>query len=196
MTLFPLNKRSKDHEVNVLNSTHLSLKPRTTFWMRMTLSVIALSLSISRSISWWSYTEGQPLFSKTPHSNNWWQLHMHLIWKQPQIRVIEKNDNFHCVKMISYSINLRLFYFHWHQLFPKVSSFPGRKMCGLPYLHPHVPPPPTSCHSFLSSPSGSPDCPRCSDYLMTVTWNQTVETNQMQKYNSPTITGCKTNHWV
>ena len=34
--------------------SHLSLKPRTTFWMRMTLSVMALSLSISSNMSWWS----------------------------------------------------------------------------------------------------------------------------------------------
>lgn len=34
--------------------TYLSLYPRTTFWMRMTLSVMALSLSISSSMSWWS----------------------------------------------------------------------------------------------------------------------------------------------
>lgn len=32
--------------------TYLSLNPRTTFWMRMTLSVMALSLSISSSMSW------------------------------------------------------------------------------------------------------------------------------------------------
>ena len=35
--------------------TNLSLKPRMTFWRRMTLSVIALSRSTSSSMSWWSW---------------------------------------------------------------------------------------------------------------------------------------------
>ena len=35
--------------------TNLSLKPRMTFWRRMTLSVMALSRSTSSSMSWWSW---------------------------------------------------------------------------------------------------------------------------------------------
>jgi hypothetical protein len=34
---------------------YLSLNPRMTFWRRMTLSVMALSRSTSRSMSWWSW---------------------------------------------------------------------------------------------------------------------------------------------
>lgn len=41
-------------------TAYLSLKPRTTFWIRMTLSVMALSLSISKSISWWSCQKIRP----------------------------------------------------------------------------------------------------------------------------------------
>lgn len=36
-------------------ASYLSLKPRITFWRRMTLSVMALSLSTSSSMSWWSW---------------------------------------------------------------------------------------------------------------------------------------------
>lgn len=47
---------SSRHEVTeiLFLRAYLSLKPRTTFWMRMTLSVMALSRSISSSMSWWS----------------------------------------------------------------------------------------------------------------------------------------------
>lgn len=49
---------------NQIFKAYLSLKPRTTFWMRMTLSVMALSLSISSSMSWWSYAEKQNAHTK------------------------------------------------------------------------------------------------------------------------------------
>lgn len=44
--------------------TNLSLKPRMTFWRRMTLSVMALSRSTSSSMSWWSWRA--ELLSGTP----------------------------------------------------------------------------------------------------------------------------------
>lgn len=34
---------------------YLSFLPRTDFWIKMTLFVMALSLSISNCMSWWSY---------------------------------------------------------------------------------------------------------------------------------------------
>lgn len=50
--------------VHCLFSSYRSLKPRTTFWMRMTLSVMALSRSISSSMSWWSWGKRQGLREK------------------------------------------------------------------------------------------------------------------------------------
>ena len=50
---------------NQMFKAYLSLKPRTTFWMRMTLSVMALSLSISSSMSWWSCAAKQDTHTHT-----------------------------------------------------------------------------------------------------------------------------------
>lgn len=56
-------------------SVHLSLSPRTAFWMRMTLSVMALSLSISSCMSWWSWAGGQVATSTKGQNHLLWLLH-------------------------------------------------------------------------------------------------------------------------